>query len=575
MFHVSSFLRGFVLLGLCVSLWLSRSAAAEETPVALPPFFVEEASKGPPWRYADFGGYEVLSRCPDRLTEDIVLAHYQLHRLLAEVLPESLRVKHSVAPTLLICPEELQPGAAQEVIGQMMKTAPLERVRIEPGVVFGRGLPAAIPLPRITFLPNLRLWDRDGMAVFMIARRDGFEFDRLSLTTNYVHYLVNSRVPALPPWFVAGFFALYDRAVFEGGELVLRPIEWITPELTVALKRDPKQAPGVLPLADFFAMRLPRAAENEPAPAQRFRAQATLLVRWGLEGRESGRREALWKFAERCALERPTEALFRECFGCSFAEAEQQLAAFLPAAVKSSTRFRAPRAAPPRLTLRAASEAEIARIKGDWERLEIGYVRAIFPEAVPKYIEQARRTVLRAYEHGVREPAFLAVLGLCESDAGDDVAARPFLEEAAQRGAMRPRAACELGRLRLAAARAQVAPGEALSAAQVADVLTPLFAARAGEPPQPEVYELIAEVWIASAATPSRANLAVLNEGVNLFPRRFPLLQKAAEANLRHGYRAEAAAIIGVALRLAGDDATRATFTALQREAEKPAGATP
>ena len=264
-----------------------------------------------------------------------------------------------------------------------------------------------------------------------------------------------------------------------------------------------------------------------------------------------------------------TEALFRECFGCSFAEAEQQLAAFLPAAVKSSARFRPPRATPPRVVLRPATEAEIARIKGDWERLEIGYVRAIFPEAAPKYIEQARRTVHRGYEHGVRDPAFLAVLGLCESDAGDDVAARPFLEEAAQRGTLRPRAAYELGRLRFAAARAQLPPGEALGSAQVADVLTPLFAARAGEPPQPEVYELIAEVWRASGARPSRANLAVLNEGVNLFPRRFTLLQKAAEANLHHGYRTEAAAIIGVALRLATDEAVREKFAALQRAAEK------
>ena len=38
------------------------SAAAAERPVALPPFIVEEASKGPPWRYAESDGYEILSR---------------------------------------------------------------------------------------------------------------------------------------------------------------------------------------------------------------------------------------------------------------------------------------------------------------------------------------------------------------------------------------------------------------------------------------------------------------------------------------------------------------------------------
>src|SRR5688500_15028114 len=41
---------------------------ADDNPVSLPPFIVEEAAKGPPWRYAETPGYEILSRCNDAIT---------------------------------------------------------------------------------------------------------------------------------------------------------------------------------------------------------------------------------------------------------------------------------------------------------------------------------------------------------------------------------------------------------------------------------------------------------------------------------------------------------------------------
>ena len=38
----------------------------------------------------------------------------------------------------------------------------------------------------------------------------------------------------------------------------------------------------------------------------------------------------------------------------------------------------------------------------------------------PKYLEQARRTLKRGYDRDERDPRLLAVLGLCEIDAGND-----------------------------------------------------------------------------------------------------------------------------------------------------------
>jgi len=98
--------------------------------------------------------------------------------------------------------------------------------------------------------------------------------------------------------------------------------------------------------------------------------------------------------------------------------------------------------------------------------------------------------------------------------------------------------------------------------------LTPLFAARAQQPPLPEVYELIADVWLRTAANATRRHLAVLDEGVHLFPRQPQLALHAAELNLRFGFRDEAVALVRVAARGAGDDATRAQVAALQQRLE-------
>ena len=108
-----------------------------------------------------------------------------------------------------------------------------------------------------------------------------------------------------------------------------------------------------------------------------------------------------------------------------------------------------------------------------------------------------------------------------------------------------------------------------MNATQAATVLAPLFAARADDPPLAEVYELIAETWANCAVKPSRAHLAVLDEGVRLFPRRSLLVQRAAELNLRHGYRSAASTLIAIGVRGAADEATRAAFARLQRAAEE------
>lgn len=560
-------LPGALAVALCT---LAHSPAAEEPVVALPPFLVEEVTQGPPWRYAELPGQEILSRCPDEDTRQVVEAHYRLHQLLGEILPEQLRVKHAVPKTLILYDEELRPAASQEIIARMLRPA-AGTLAVEPGLTLGRGIRASLGASRVTFLPNLRLWDHDAMAVFMIVRREGFDPDHLALTSNYVTHLVKSRLPALPVWFVAGFLSLYEEIGFARGELTLPPFTWQFGTGAGAAKKNSPTPGALLPLADFFAGRL-AAADPPGAPDAmlRWRKQAALFVRWGLDGRGSPRRQALWTLVERAATRAMTEELFRECFAFGYAAADEQLAAYRPAALRNTVRFRSRRSPAPALLLRNATDAQTARIKGDWQRMEVAYVKALSPELAPKYLAQARHTLLRAYERDVRDPGMLAVMGLCEVDAGNDPGAQEYLETAARIGNLRPRAWYELARLRFAGFKAKTAGGDGLlDATQAAAVLAPLFAARAAEPPLAEVYELIADVWAHCSAEPKRGHLAVLDEGAWLFPRRAVLVRHAAELNFRYGFRQEAAALCALGARAAADEATRERFLQLQQEVER------
>lgn len=97
-----------------------------------------------------------------------------------------------------------------------------------------------------------------------------------------------------------------------------------------------------------------------------------------------------------------------------------------------------------------------------------------------------------------------------------------------------------------------------LTAEQAGAVLTPLWAAREEAPPLAEVYLLIADVWAASAQTPTREQLAVLEQGVRIFPWNTELGYCTAELNVRHGFIDTARWLITLGLTLAPGDSARA-----------------
>jgi hypothetical protein len=541
------------------SLALVLAARAAETPptdgrvVALPPFLVEEA-KGPPWRYAEGHGFEVLSRCSEATTRRVIETQVRLHQLLGEILPESLRLQLTLPRLLIIYDRDIPAAASREVIAKLLGTGP--------------ALPGAAPAKRYGILPNLRLWDRDELGMFMIAR-DNFDGRQLALTRDYLSYLLLNRLPVLPSWFAVGFMSMYHDIVFEPTELRLKPMGWISAAQMEELRGDPKLNVVVTPLADILAGRMPQG--GDASVARRWRAQTELFLRWALCADNHAHRGALWKFVERAAVEGARPEVFEECFGMDLLAAERAVAAYRPTAVETEVHFRPQSLSrPTALPLRVATPAELARIKGSWERLEIHHVKLSAPELTAKYIDQARRTLTRIPPGDERDGRLLAALGLCEIDAGDDAAARGYLEEAAKKTkTLRPRAAFELARLRFAEFEKQAAAtGGWLSVEQIVRVFEPLFAARAQNPPLPEVYELVATVWNRSASPPTRGHLAVLDEGVRLFPQRASLILRAAELNIRHGFREDALALIEVGQRFVVDEAARGRLAQLRAQLE-------
>jgi hypothetical protein len=223
-----------------------------------------------------------------------------------------------------------------------------------------------------------------------------------------------------------------------------------------------------------------------------------------------------------------TETLFKECFGLDYAAVTDQLRNYLQPALNETVTLRTPRpiTVPP-IVLRDATAGEISRIKGELARLEVNYVRELYPELTPRYLEQARRSLRSAYDKGDRDPQLLASLGLCETDAGQDEAARPWLQAAVDAGVVRPMAYFELARLefaQLTAGRPDYRP----LPEEIAPILALLAKARAQSPKIPAVYELYTTILIRSNVALRPKAIANLDEAVHLFPRRVRLLQLVA-----------------------------------------------
>lgn len=528
-----------------------------DTPrIQLPPMIAESAN-APRWFYVEAGGTEYLSRCSERVTRDFVTAQLRMNQLLRVLVPDSFLVKMDVPAVVILYNQALKQAADEAVARDIEK----QREAVPPKGAANLSAPPAAPLEQtVQFLPNLRLDDRDMHGLFAYLDEQSFDGERMTLMAPYVQMTLERRTPMLPPWLIEAVVGVYRRARFSVEPITMRQIVWVTPAETAGLIKDPDRPRALLTAEEMFAADT-LAGGRSPKYLQTWRDQVALFFRWALDPQNPDAREAFWRFVARAAEEPATETMFEECFGFGYSDLRDRLSDYLVVAVKEPMRVEPGKLLPlPKITVEQAAPDQVARLRGEWERLEIGYVRTRHPEYAKRYIDQARLTLRRAYDQGDRDPRLLAALGLCEVDAGSDATARPYLEKAAATEVVRPRLYHELARMNFAELVREQPPTRTFPAEAMTRVFAHLRSAARQSPPLPEAYMLFADAWLRCTEPPPAGDLQTLVNGTKLFAWRPAYAFRVALLQAKLGRRDDAAKLLAGAIEYVPDEPTRARF---------------
>jgi hypothetical protein len=592
------------------SFWLVALASAQSAPaippdadsreiLELPPVNVTVAPDLPPpesWRYARIDGFEVLANASERKARRL-LRDFQLFRQALQLVRPAA-VPPNLPATLILCDRPRD-------FGRFVPTDQQGAVEIVSLLLRDRERAAIVAdLERnVLHLEDVSVMRRSGQSARTDAddsRYEALEVEpHRQLYRQYARLLLTQGEVGLPPWLLEGVTQLVmdlnfsDRSVRYGwlnatqGAPLPAFLDPYGPPLDVssgpsggsgsaggmdagsmiaalsgtsAVVGEPAGVVGdrpfplvlanvpLLPMDEFFAVTADSPAALNPIGNSLWAKQAYAFVHL-CQFRADGRfRQPFDRFVRRLAREPLTEALFQECFGLDYAGMLRELSAYIryPRHQYRDIRLTAEgRFTAPEVAFREATQGEVARIKGDAQRLAGRH-------------DEALVTLRTAYARGEREVALLAALGVVEHHAGQKERARRFLEVAAKLGTDRPSAWVALARLRLDEAQARPAEAGGLSAAQVAAVLTPLLKARTLQPALPDVYTVMAETWMLSAAPPTPANIHVVGEGAMRFPFDSALTMRTAQLYARAGDLRDAAEVARMGLRFAADAATRA-----------------
>jgi hypothetical protein len=500
--------------------------------VELPPMMVEESIASAPWLYAHVGGIEFLSRCSAYTTRTFIEAWLEKSQLVRVLVPEEFLARMDVPSVFVLYTQDLKQTVSAE-IQRELDGGDKPRRKGEP------------PRERINIAPNMRLSDRDMHASIVYFDEALFEPAAVSVAPGHVRFLLQRRLPELPAWAIDGVERAWRSTDFVLDPITFRPLVWQSFSESEALTFDPARPRAVLPANELFANDVVRAAESRHSRRVETRAATQeLFFRWATIGNPTTRK-AYWTLAQRAADAPLTESVFEEIFGFDFAELRDRLSDYLPKAVGETARIDSGKLPPlPEIDVQRATPNEIARVRGEWERLAIGHVQRRLPQVREPYIAQARRTLRRAYDAGDRDPRLLATMGLCEIDAGNEAGARQFLEPAVLAGVVRPRAYHELARIRFDELRRGAPPAKMFSYTELAPVIDPLRRSLKQSPPLAESYVMLADAWACCEYAPNAEECTELETGARLFARRATVVLPIARALAQHGRKSEAAAIL-------------------------------
>jgi hypothetical protein len=474
------------------------------------------------WHYATAPGFEVLSEVSDRETGYLLTAAVRARWIRPSLFPADWAADLSLPTSLLFYDQKPEDGDSSQALPSPVKT-------ITASSSWG-------PKTHHTTTGLVKVADLDSSMV--CGNLFDFKVHSFFYGDQDTRFRIMRRVPPLPAWLVQGLYGpcgLYRNGVGEAlssSQLIFDPKQkldlkeaipaalWISEAITKQI-RDEKKAPAdFIPIEEVLSM---EASPAVPAQPSIWSAEAALFVRWGLFANTNGvpNRFGFLKYVDQSTQRTVTEADFRECFGIGFSEAERNLIAYRLRAVSEAIILGLP-VIPPEapVDFRAATDSEIARIRGDWIRLQGMRVKGEDPELAQECLALSGHILDQAYKNGARDPLFLASLGLQAVEAGRDADALTFLKAAADANVGRPRVYLELSRLLyLKAIKSPSGANGKLGNDQTQAALKALKAVRSLEPTMVGTYELLADVWTHSDRKPTGSDLAFLNEGIRLFPR--------------------------------------------------------
>jgi hypothetical protein len=531
-------------------------AIPEVEPVIQLPALTVEAKHSIRWTYYEEGRLRVLSQCPDEVTKQWILDYIRMYALLDLIFPPDLQPKFDAPERVLLYPPEDDSGAANRAARALTE----EVAALSPtGSQTRRG---AV----VEFMPNIMMRDWDcyilaaqvnpggrGVAGSIVpsnvGRRqsmfsppmNGPKSQSYQVTDSHFRALLLGRRPLLPGWFVLGLSQLFNDMEFNLEAVDIAQLPWGEPEEAKLQRDHPETLRLLSSLEEVFAL----SAGAGPAPGDRRVREAALFVRWCLDDSTHARTTALWRFAAAGCSQPISEELFVHCFGLDYPEALEAIDAYVGRAVRHDFQL-TPKSIPkPDVKLRLASKAEIAEIRGGWERLELNFVRERLPALAHNYAEQAGLTLQRAYDSGIRTPELLAEDGLLNLETGNKSAAFALLESAAQAHVVRPRVYCELARLILEKVANPDASDDASQREKdEARVEQLLDYARTMTPIPREAFLLTCAALSQRATILAPNEVEILNEGLGLFPDSFELTYKTAILELRSRLPVEARRVL-------------------------------
>jgi hypothetical protein len=565
MFKKISIHFNFTLLAMLAAIslngWLVSKAQEQNSQpvkVTLPPFFVEE--KGPHWNYASTEGLEVLTRCDEDISQGIVRQVYKAQSYLDALLPKKYQVSKTLPRVLLIYPHEMKPSIPQGILSKNNDD------NDSVANIDFRHDTRAFDRRTIEFFPNLDLRDPDSRITFFIAPSNQAEIADAVVTPQAVQQAMLERLPALPWWFTLGFSHMYRSLFNHYDQLGFKVMIFNNEEDTGSILKNPEYPRLLPPIKELFS----EYGITSEVPDFDIRKiallnEAELFLRWVYSDSTGKRREQLFQFVDKTISEPASESIFLSCFGLNYTELWERLNDYLPQAINN------PIYVPykedfiiPKLKLRLATETEIGRIKGDWLRFEVDYVKKSYPEYAPRYLQEARLSLQHAHDRGGDSPTLFSIRGLLELSVDNIADARGYLEDACAAHVIRPHAYYELAKLRYnEAIKNPEGEKNKLSDNQIKYILSPLLLS-ANQSPRPiDAHVFASRLIIQSNARLYPELLDYLRQGVILFPRNPQLLYLTAAIYSTHGNLSDSDFLLNRALRLEPQEGLKKRITIL------------